>query len=223
MWTEELALKILDELFEKDLNSRIIALDFETKVLSKNEFLTNEMILGVSLARRNKDGKIDYPYYILDNENLDAELSLLEKMDVILGNWNPLVIVGYGFRTYDIPLLAIKSQRCRNNGQNFWKISNALNGAIHIELSDLVRYLLEQKLGESRKYLKMIEILKHPSFSDLPFIKTKELIDSSKEKKGVEIYESWKNKDSKFSLYLETESYNLILITERIMEIYKKD
>ena len=59
MWTEELTLRIINDLVDEKKKYRVIALDLETRIETKSDFLTEEIILGVSLARRLSSGDIE--------------------------------------------------------------------------------------------------------------------------------------------------------------------
>lgn len=216
MWTEEFVLKIVSSSINEELSHRIVALDLETRIEDKSDFLTNEIILGVSIARRNPFSKIEKKIIILNEETEESEYILLEELSQILLDWKPLVIVGYGCRDYDLPLLAMKKQKLKLEKRSIWGISNILNGSIHIELSDLSRYLFTKKFGEPRKYRSMAYVMKHKHFQDIPFIDTKSEFELSFEEKGKQIYESWKMKDSKFKNYLEAEAHDQLLIAEKI-------
>jgi len=217
MWSEELQLKILKDVNVK-FSQRIIAFDFETKVLQETDFLSNETILGINVARRLSSDELEKTSFILEEETLASQFKLLKQFSDLLLIWKPLVIVGYGIRFYDQPLLAIKNQLCLSHNQNAYGIKNVVNGAIFIELADLSTYVLLKNYNEKRKYMKMTEIMQHKHFSNLPFIKTKEFYSNSFNDKGKRIYEDWKNKDRKFLDYLDGEAYNQLLIAERIIE-----
>jgi len=222
MWIEELILKNLEIIHKSDLWYRVVALDFETKIQSESDFLTNELILGVSLARRLSSNKIERKNIVLKEENLTSEFELLKELDQILLEWKPLIMLGYGCRDYDFILLALKKRKCKLNNIPVWGITNIINGSIHIELADLARYLLHKNYGEKRTYRKMIDIMRHKAFQDLPFINTKSEFDLSFNEKGKEIYETWKNKDPKFYNYLEAEAHDQLLIAERIRDLLIK-
>jgi len=223
MWTEELQLKNMKIVNNKGLWYRAVAFDFETKVLKLDEFLTGEIILGVSLARRVSSGEIEKEIIILNDESDEEELELLKKLDKILQQWKPLLIMGYFSRDYDLPLLSLKKQKYKLLGHKLWGVTNIINGSIHLELADLSRYLIEKKYQESRGYRRMDVIMEHKHFSDLPFINTKKLISTSRENKGLEIYHSWKKKDPKYEKYLEGEAHDQLLIAERIRDTLLED
>lgn len=216
MWTEELTLRIINDLVVEKLKFRIVAIDLETRIETRSDFLTDEIILGVSLARRLSSGDTERRSLILKEETNESEYELLREFSDIMKEWNPLVVVGYGCRDYDLPLLAIKKQRLKLKEKPVWGISNILNGSVHIELSDLSRYLFTKKYGEPRKYRSMAYVMKHKHFQDLPFIDTKSEFELSFETKGKQIYECWKTKDPKFVNYLEAEAHDQLLIAERI-------
>ena len=218
LWSEELQLRILREVRNDGLLHRVLAFDLETKILNKDDFLTNEIILGISVARRLSSNSIERKSFFLDKETSENEFKLLQQFSNLLKEWKPLLIVGYGVRYYDQPLLALKERKCRNHNVQVWGIKNVINGSIFIELANLSSYLLYKIYNEGRSYRKMIDVMNHKHFVDLPFIRTKEIYDTSFEDKGKGIYEDWKNKDEKFRDYLDAEAYNQLLIAERIRE-----
>ncbi|MCE7743636.1 MAG: hypothetical protein GPJ52_00725 [Candidatus Heimdallarchaeota archaeon] len=219
MWTEELSLKIFKIIDDRKLWYRVVALDLETKVLMKEDFLTCERILGISIARRQSSNKIDNERFVLDDETDKKEAELLRKLDDLLLKWKPLVIVGYGSRGYDLPLLAMKRAFFYNRKDiAFLGISNILNGSAHIELGDLARYIFFKKYKEDRTFRDMNLTMKHKHFKDLLFINTKDIYDLPKEQKGIEIYKSWKSGDEKFKKYLKGEAHDQLLIAEKIRD-----
>ena len=218
MWTEELSLKILEIIDDRELWYRVVALDLETKVLKKEDFLTGERILSVSIARRRSSGEINNIYFILAGETDDEEAELLHKLNDFLQKWKPLVIVGYGCRGYDLPLLTLKKEHFYRKDIEFWGITNILRGSAHIELGELTRYIFLKKYNEERSFRDMSYVMKHEHFKDLPFKNTKDIYDFPKEQKGKEIYKNWKSGDEKFEKYLEGEAHDQLLIAERIRD-----
>jgi hypothetical protein len=69
---EALAKAVVGWVISQGYNERILCLDLETKVLSQKEFLTNERILAISLARRI-DTKVEAEVLVLQGETDEAE------------------------------------------------------------------------------------------------------------------------------------------------------
>lgn len=98
--------------------SRVFSLDMETHPPTKNDMLTNERILGIGMGRRI--GKeLEIKLFVLEKDDDESESTLLEQFDAYLKQNRPYGVVGFAFRGYDIPLLAIKRQRI---GPRFWAI-----------------------------------------------------------------------------------------------------
>lgn len=218
MWIEEFILGILKDVAEKGLWSQVVALDLETKILNLDDFLTGERILGVSLAKRKTTGEIEQKSLVLEQDNNVKEFELIKTTSDIVKSWNPLVIVGYGCRDYDLPLLAFKKQKAKLQEIYLWGISDILNASAHIELAELSKYILTKKYNEKQRYRSMLEIMKHKHFNDLPFKLSKEVFTPSRKGKGIDIYKNWKEKNDKFMKYLSGEAYDQLLIAERIRD-----
>ena len=64
----------------------------------------------------------------------------------------------------------------------------------------------------------MSYVMNHEHFKDLPFEKTKDIYELSKEDKGKRIYEDWKSGNKEFEKYLKGEAHDLLLIAEKIRD-----
>lgn len=160
--------------------NRVIAFDLETNVVDQN-FLTNERILAVGVARREWGGLLSREVIItdilfLDLDN-DAEFNLLLEFGKILAKIRPLGVIGYGMRQYDIPLLAIKKQYYGDRMKKykeFWKLIDFLESAIRIDLYHILKYLGIRKFNE---------IFNSDIFSKIPVVKSKNLVTISRYRK----------------------------------------
>jgi len=209
---EELNARLL--LLLKDLWNRVIFLDMETDVRDEN-FLRNERILLISMARRVSGylslNGVEVKSFVLESYSDSGEFELLVKFDRELSKIRPLAVVGFGLRSYDIPLLAIKKERY-NGHRNLWKIVDLVEQALHIDLCHILRYYFQVKRFE--------EIYLHEDFSDLPLRRAKSMVsDLSRTEKGHHIYNLWVRDKEKLREYCEGEVFDMLLVTERLIEL----
>ena len=140
----ELGLQIL-RLLSSNWKDRVVSLDIETHVKSKEDFLTDEYILSIALATRSSGNLTSSPgieveVLILEDENEEAELNLLLELNKWLGQCRPLSLIGYGLRAYDIPLLLKKNRKYREHlDRPLWKIIDALQQSVHIDLCAMLK------------------------------------------------------------------------------------
>ncbi|MEM0350058.1 MAG: ribonuclease H-like domain-containing protein [Candidatus Caldarchaeum sp.] len=201
---EELNLKLLELL--SDCWDRVISLDFETYVV-ENRFLNDEKILSVSFARR-VSGKtmqaegIEVKSNVLNKEDKDSEKQMLDWLDEELGKINPLGVVGYMLRAYDIPLLIMKKERNKVEGSPYWKIIDLTENAVHVDLYHLLR---------DRGYNNLYDAISSLS-QNLPLKKVEDYLSQNREMKGKAVKELWEK--GALKEYNEGHAYNMLLIAE---------
>ncbi|MDF1541404.1 MAG: hypothetical protein P1Q69_21070 [Candidatus Thorarchaeota archaeon] len=217
MYLEELNLEIL-KLLHNNWNE-VISLDLETQVEKRDDFLTDEYILGVSLACRktsemvSSDG-VNVEVLILEELSEDAELELLKKLNLWLGEHRSLGVIGYGLRGYDIPLLLKKLQKYRRKmNKPMWKIIDALQQAAHVDLYAML------KTWYSVKNLR--QAIESEVFEELPLRREKELASDDFEQKGKDILRMWKRDRNAFIRYAEADAFDTLLIAEHILKTRK--
>ncbi|MEM3565194.1 MAG: hypothetical protein QXR19_18340 [Candidatus Jordarchaeaceae archaeon] len=211
MFYEEFTIKLIK--FLRTVWDRVIFLDLETKNL-ENKFLHNERILSVCFSRR-VNGKlceekgVEAKCLLLEEDD-ESEKNLLTGLDRELMKIRPLGVIGYGLRRYDIPLLIIKEERCKEgSGKRWWKINDMLESAAHIDLYHLFKYY---GLGG-----KLHEVLNSKISEDLPSIRAKDSISADRNLKGMQIYDLWKNSKPAFKKYALGDVIDLQLILEKII------
>lgn len=209
MRVEELNIGILKLL--KDDWGRVIALDMETHVQGPDKFLTDERILSVSYARRVSgkfmEGKgISVRTIFLDDESDESEKELLIELDKELSYIKPLVVIGYGIRQYDIPLLVIKKERYgKRHNLILWRLVDTTESAAVVDLYHLLKY---------KRYKKLEDVLTSQEFSRLPLRRTKQLVSRDREEKSKEIYVLWKEDKDTLREYAEGEVHDYLIIAE---------
>ena len=138
-------------------------------------------------------------------------MDLLLRFGREIGRIEPLCVLGYGIRQYDIPLLAIKKQRYGDRmkeRKEFWKLVDLVESALHIDLYHILKY---------KRYKRFEEVIRSEEFSHLPLKKTKSLITGKRDEKALRIYEFWKEDRDKLKEYVEGDAYNSLLIAEKIL------
>ena len=135
---------------------RVVAFDMETKVIKNQEYLSNERILAIGLAKRSKGELttrkgVDVKIIFLKRDSEKSEKNLLRKFGKILSEIRPLGVIGYGIRQYDIPLLAIKKQYYGTQLKTlpeFWKIVDFVESTVQIDLYHILKYRGIKKFEE---------------------------------------------------------------------------
>ncbi|MGC9086998.1 MAG: hypothetical protein ACP5IT_12475 [Thermoproteota archaeon] len=202
---------------KRTANPRVISLDLETSPIKDTDFLTNERILAIAVARRlsgslmSADG-VEIRSYILNEDSDVGEYKLLESFNNELTP-EPLAVIGYGIRDYDLPLLSIKMKRydpsvLKNipNLRTLWHIVNTLERAIPLDL--MIR--LRLKLNVS----KFDDVIKHKKFAMLPIRKVKCPALPEGVSKGKYMYDLWKENREELRKLVEAHAYNVLLIAE---------
>ncbi|RLG15983.1 hypothetical protein DRN63_04735 [Nanoarchaeota archaeon] len=194
---------------------RVIAFDMETDT-RHGGYLTGERILVISFARRvsgeflESDG-IEIKTLFLEEDSDDSEMDLLLRLGREIGEIEPICILGYGIRQYDIPLLAIKKQRYGElikNRREFWKLVDFTESTIHIDLYHILKY---------KRYKRFDQVVESEEFATLPLKRSKNIVASRGIKKAQEIYKLWKKRESKLKEYVEGDVHDSLLIAEKIL------
>lgn len=209
---------------EKIAKPRVVSLDMETAPFKDTDFLTNERILTIGVARRvsgnfGEGEGVEVRSFLLQGDSDLEEYRLLEELDRTLSReiWSePLGVVGYGIRDYDMPLLSIKMKRYDPKVEEvrrrlpsikkLWHIINMLERAIHLDLMNRFRFALGT--GEFE------QLVEHPKFLKLPLKRIKHPIPPEGRTKGELMYTLWKEKPEKLQLLVEAHAYDILLITE---------
>jgi DNA polymerase elongation subunit (family B) len=205
---------------KKIAESRVISLDMETALFRERDFLTNERILAIAVARRieNKLGGsrgIEVKSWLLKEGSDIGEYKLLEELNEALKP-EPLGVVGYGIRDYDLPLLSIKMKRYDPEiedvkqripqAKKLWHVINMLERAIHIDFMTRFRHKLKVKGFD--------DLLEHPEFSKLPLKKVKHPSPLKSETKGELMYKLWREKPEELKSLVEAHVHDALLIAE---------
>jgi len=190
--------------------SRAVSLDIETHVSNLN-FLTNERILAISFSRRVSGALLDASgietkSLFLELDDDDSERQLLIRFDEELSKINPLCVIGYGHRQYDIPLFCIKKQCYK---LLLWKLVDLCESAMHIDLYHILKY---------KRYKRLEDAISSPEFGSLPLMKVKGLVTGDRENKGKEIFRLWKDDRETLKKYVEGDAHDVLLIAESMVE-----
>jgi len=217
MLYEELQVELLKLLQRRGAWDRVVAFDIETSTRDRR-FFSGERVLSVTLARRSSgklknDEGIELKTLFLEEETDEAEIKLLKCLNEALEEIKPLCLIGYGIRQYDIPLLVIKKQQYGERykqlyGQLPWKLIDALESALHIDLYHILKY---------KGYKKFDQVFSSEEFRHLPLRRTKKGLPSDKVEKGERIYRLWKENKEKLKEYTEGEVHDILLIAEELV------
>lgn len=193
--------------------SRVIAIDLETKVMTKDQFLTNERILGISIAWKLGEN-VRTEVLVLNEENDDSEWKLLGELDQLLLQLRPLVVVGYYLTHYDMPLLSIKM---RKTSRPYWGIEDTMSRAFVLDLKDPVRFEVATFDGCAPKALSLDVVVKHPRFARIPLMRARGLcVGTAGAGKGAIIYDLWRKKREEFVQYSCGDAHDTLLIFEEL-------
>jgi hypothetical protein len=205
---------------ERTTNPRVISLDLESSPMKDTDFLTNERILAIAIAKRlsgdfASDKGVEVKSWVLSEDSDMEEYKLLKDFNEELTP-EPLAVVGYGIRDYDLPLLSIKMKRydpsitakqAIPNLETLWHIVNILERAIILDLMTRLRFEL--------KVSKFDEVIKHEKFTALPLKRVEHPIPPKGTSKGEYMYSLWKKNPSELRKLVEAHAYDILLIAER--------
>lgn len=207
-----LAERIMDVIRNEGEIDRILSLDLETKVLTRDDFLTHEPILGASLAYFEA-GKLQSKVITREDESVESEAALLSALDGVLKDLRPLILVGYNNTGYDIPLLTMKL----NHTPSCWAMKDTLSRSFHLDIMHVARFEIAKHDNCLPKILSLEKVLSHPRFSHLPLMNKKHLIKCENGmNKGEAIYDLWKNDRKKFEEYAKGDAVDVLQIFREI-------
>ena len=199
---------------------RVISLDIESAPLKDTDFLTNERILAIAIAKRvsgefMSENGVEVKSWLLDEDSDKGEYKLLEDFSKGLKP-EPLAVIGYGIRDYDLPLLSIKMKRYDPDiaivrsriptVRKLWPIINMLERAVHLDLMTRLRFEL--------KVSGFDEILDYQKFSHLPLRRIKHAILPKGKSRGEHSCAIWREKPEEIKTLVEAHAHDILLITE---------
>jgi len=207
---------------ERTAMPRVISLDMETAPLKDMDFLTNERILAIAIARRisgrfGTSKGIEVKSLILKGNSDREEYLLLREFNELLKP-EPLAVIGHGIRDYDLPLLSIKMKRYdpdveevklqipKIEVEKLWHIINILQRAVPLDLMIRLRHKL--KTG------KFDDIVENPKYSLLPLKRVKHPAPRKGETAGETILRTWKEDPEGLKKLVEAHVHDILLIAE---------
>ncbi len=194
----KLAAAVVEWAFSQGYKDRIISIDLETKVLKPNDFLTNERVLSVAVAR-GVGSTVDTSLTILLDDSPEAEAILFQSVNELLAQIRPVIVLGYNISGYDIPLLQMK---LRSLPRPYWAIKDAVERAFILDMKHPLMIELADFDGSQWKIRTLEEILNHPRFAPLPLSREKNVLRGlDKNEKGVKIFNLWKKDRIAFEKY----------------------
>ncbi|MEM4416077.1 MAG: 3'-5' exonuclease [Candidatus Caldarchaeum sp.] len=121
--------------FLLERTNRTIFIDLETDT-REGVLLSNERILAIGLLEYSSS---DCRSLVLAKNNNESEKRLLSSFDEYLDNIEPDVVVGYGIRYYDIPLLSQKYTLYRK-GLKLYGLSDMIDTSLIVDLAPFYGY-----------------------------------------------------------------------------------
>ncbi len=228
---ENMSKVIMDAVLKNGGAKRIISVDLETKIMTKDDFLTGERILAIGVAHLDSAGKIAYNTFVLAEETDDAEAKLLEEFGKYCMNLRPLVLAGYNISGYDFPLLCLKLKWYEthvkkkagdakpNLPREYWALKDALTMTYILDLMHPLRYEIGKRDNTTPKYKSLAAVLAHEAYAHLPLMRRKGIADATDTmSKGERIYNLWREKNPSFVHYLEGDVHDTLMLAR---EMYK--
>ncbi len=214
---------------DNNCQSRIISFDLETKIQSPDDFLTNETILAIGMARRISKDEIEKKIFVLEDETEGSQEKLLEQCAQYLNLVRPLILVGYNICGYDFPLMLLKLKwyeqikKRKNPDQKaylpkeYWALKDALTRSYILDIMHPLRFTVAQYDNTTPKYQKLEYIISHPMCQNLNLLNTKKLAHgSSTQNKGEKIYQLWQQKHPDLSNYLQGDVHDVLVLAEEL-------
>ncbi|MCL4340589.1 MAG: hypothetical protein M1431_00610 [Candidatus Thermoplasmatota archaeon] len=186
----------------------VLSIDLETIILNRNNFLTNETIIAVSLSYVADDLKTEL--FISQGEDTDSETQLLQKLDLFLDTFRPSLIIGYNQTGYDIPLLRIKMARLPYARQ-IWNAKYVLSTAYCLDMMQVISDFLGDYDGDYR-YRKLSDVVSHEAFMNLPLDRKKQVVIRDDMNIGEAIYDLWKRGSPEFMEYCRGDTRDVLNI-----------
>jgi len=204
---------------------RVIFLDAETAPFEDSDILTNERILAIAVAKRvsgnfMSNTGIEVKSWLLKDDSDQDEYRLLENFNDALRP-EPLAVLGYGIKDYDLPLLSIKMKRYDPDimdvklrfpfVKKLWHIINMLERAVHLDLMTRLRFKFKKRGFD--------EIIDHPAFQNMPLRRIKHPVPPEGASRGRYMYRLWKEKRESVKELVESHVHDLLLVAERCFSI----
>jgi len=209
----DLADAVVKWLVDTDSLEKVLAIDLETKVLRKEDILTGEPILSVSLAYF-ENGKVCKKVIVLEDEGLEGEGKLLDELEVFLSQKRPLVLLGYNLCGYDIPLMHL---RLRAHPERiYWGIQDTMDRSFLLDMKHPIRFELAKYAEDGKpRILPLSKVVSHEHWTSLPLMRTKDIVCETRDK-GCEIYRLWKDDRKKFVKYTEGDAHDVLIIFKEL-------
>jgi hypothetical protein len=220
----QLAEAVVNWAIEESLRERIVAIDLETKVTGEHGFLSGETILSIAVAYRKSSGGIHTEVFTLEEETLDAEIEILQRLNNFMLDVQPMILLGYGLTSYDVPLLNLKlrdvSKREGKKGKKliFWGILDCIGRSFILDMKHPIRFEIAKYSFTNPKILSLDEVVNHEMFHGLRLMRTKNLVPKvyGSVDKGERIHRLWKNNKRDFERYAKGDVHDVLLIFEHL-------
>ncbi len=193
----------------------VLSIDLESLITRKEQFLTYERIIAVSLSYMDGDMKTEL--YVGEDDTSDSEIEILTKLDKFMGDFAPSVIIGYNETGYDIPLLRMKMAKLPY-GKQLWNLKHFLSVSYALDMMQVIADFLGKYDGDYR-FRKLSEVVNHEAFADLPLDRKKHLVLRDDMNIGEVIQEMWKSKAPEFLEYCRGDTRDVLSIFNYIFRI----
>ena len=206
---------IIPAIIKSDGKNCVLSIDLETLILKKEQFLTYEKIIAVSLSYMDGDMKTEL--YVAGDDSADSEFEILSKLDTFIRDFSPSVIIGYNQTGYDIPLLRMKMTKLPY-GKQLWNLKHFLSVSYTLDMMQVIAEFLGKYDGDYR-FRKLSEVVSHEAFADLPLDRKKHLVVREDMNIGEAIHEMWKSKSSEFLEYCRGDTRDVLSIFNYIFRV----
>lgn len=186
----------------------VLSLDLETIIRSRNDFLTNERIIAISVTYFS-DG-LQTKLFIAENDTDEEEDRILNDLDRFILDFKPSIIIGYNQCGYDIPLLRLKMRR-RNYSSQLWNLKYFLSVAYCLDMMQVISDYLAGIDGDYR-FRKLSDVVIHEGFGHLPLDRKKSIVIRDGKNIGEVIEELWRSGSPDFLEYCRGDTRDIFTI-----------
>ncbi|OWP55274.1 MAG: hypothetical protein B2I17_09730 [Thermoplasmatales archaeon B_DKE] len=201
------SIEFLMPVFRSLREPRILSIDLETLIESKEDFLNNERIIAISMSYGIDP--IRTKVLVADDDTVKSELKILRDMDRFLGELQPNVILGYNHSGYDIPLIQSKLRKLSFSDQ-LWNFKYYSGTAIVTDMMYVIAEDLEA-VGDF-KIRKLRDVVSNPRYATLKLRRKKENVIIEGMNVGQAIKHLWLNDRTSFLEYCEGDTEDVLKI-----------
>lgn len=223
---EQLENNVVRLLYNNGSWNRVVSLDIEASLEIFDD--PKKTILSISVARRN-NSKIEIQNFIIEDETPEEEVKIIKQLGAYCRDIKPLMLIGYGIRGFDLPILLIKTKQLEEylepNGYmpEYWALIDTLRRSYILDIINRVKSEIARYTNNRPRRISLDDAINHDRFKHLPFKKTKyivsDLLSNSNNNKWAAIHKLWKEDRDKFIKYIEGDVHDTLLLAEDLFRI----